>query len=204
MLSASKNGLGGSAPTTTTESKENTPQRSTMPSLSEMSATSSSAFVEECSQFQGSYGSYEKSNSNVEEENRMDTNNSSSTFWDLLLSLYLPLMLLWLRRGMFGTANLVRSLVLGHCLRLLFGNFSEWMTDKAPSWLHTLVQPPSTNGKMDPHAWPPPALTALALLTLFALVVHPDGFTWIMLGKLRWVVPFVESKHVCVDVCFWD
>lgn len=37
----------------------------------------------------------------------------------------------------------------------------------------------------DPNAWPPPTLLLLAALTLFALLVHPDGFTWILVGKLR-------------------
>lgn len=31
----------------------------------------------------------------------------------------------------------------------------------------------------------PPALTALAVFTVVAFVVHPDGPTWIMLGRLR-------------------
>lgn len=31
---------------------------------------------------------------------------------------------------------------------------------------------------------PPPALAGLAVLTIIALIVHPDGFTWIILGKL--------------------
>jgi hypothetical protein len=34
-------------------------------------------------------------------------------------------------------------------------------------------------------AWPPPGLVALAMLTIVALVVHPDGMTWIMLRKIR-------------------
>jgi hypothetical protein len=41
-----------------------------------------------------------------------------------------------------------------------------------------------SNGK--PADWPPPALIGLALLTIVALVVHPDGFTWILFRKLRY------------------
>ncbi len=33
------------------------------------------------------------------------------------------------------------------------------------------------------HVWPPPALTLLTLMTVVAFVVHPDGLTWIVLGK---------------------
>lgn len=86
---------------------------------------------------------------------------------------------------MFGTMNLFRSLIVGHCLRLIFGNTSEWMTEKAP-WLQPLFFPQAaSNGKVDLRSWPPPALTALAILTIVALVVHPDGCTWIVLGKIR-------------------
>lgn len=37
----------------------------------------------------------------------------------------------------------------------------------------------------DPHAWPQQFLTALGVLTVFALVVHPDGFTWVVLRNIR-------------------
>ena len=144
------------------------------------------------SQFERTYGGFQD-NVNEEPTGQGDdvadesdsTISGSSTFWDLVLSLYLPVALVWLRRGMFGTANLFRSLILGHCLRLIFSNISEWMNDKVP-WLQpVLFQQATSNGKVDPQAWPPPALTALAILTIVALVVHPDGFTWIVLGKLR-------------------
>jgi hypothetical protein len=95
------------------------------------------------------------------------------SFWDLLFSWYLPLVLLWLRRSMFGTANLVRSLIVGQCLRLFLTQFGD-----LPKWAQSFA---------DPHAWPPPAFTLLALLTLVAFVVHPDGLTWFMLGKIRYV-----------------
>lgn len=52
----------------------------------------------------------------------------------------------------------------------------------------------STNSSSSPHkqvngAWPPPAIVALATLTILALVVHPDGLTWILLRKIRYVFP---------------
>jgi hypothetical protein len=106
-------------------------------------------------------------------------------------------------------------------LRLTFvESVTEWVTEKAPSWLQTMLYQitstvttssaaaaaaTTTSGQVvmstgpnmkyhyyyvstaGPHAWPPPAFTALALLTIFTLVVHPDGLTWIFLGKLRYV-----------------
>jgi hypothetical protein len=42
----------------------------------------------------------------------------------------------------------------------------------------------SRRGFNPDHVWPPPALTFLTLITVVAFVVHPDGLTWIMVGKL--------------------
>jgi len=135
-----------------------------------------------------------------------DNDNGNSSYWDVLMTLYLPLILLWFRRSMFGPANLIRTIIVGQLMRLVFvDNITEWISEKLPPWLQVLLFRSSAaatgtgngmstvlgvavaNGKIDPHAWPPPAFTALALLTIFALVVHPDGLTWIMLGKLRYV-----------------
>lgn len=136
-------------------------------------------------------------------DNYVDSNYESKTYWDLVATIYVPLVLLWFRRSMFGPANLIRSIIVGQLMRLVFlDSVSEWFTEKLPSWFEVLLCQSTGpagasssghvslvlgtgNGKVDPHAWPPPAFTALALLTIFALVVHPDGLTWIMLGKLR-------------------
>lgn len=127
------------------------------------------------------------------------TTSLSSSFWHLIVTLYLPLLVLWFRRTMFGSTYLFRTLIIGQFLRLAcIESLSEWVTEKSPSWLVVLCHPTdalmgssATAGKFaagsDPHAWPPPAFTALALFTIFTLVVHPDGLTWIMLGKIRYV-----------------
>ena len=142
-----------------------------------------------------------------------DQNSSSSSYWDILISLYLPILFLWFRRSMFGSANLIRSIVVGQLMRLVFvDDILNRISEKLhlPPWLQVILFTTTTNTqsssattndssvlgcavagsssrieKIDPYAWPPPAFTALALLTIFALVVHPDGGTWIMLGKLR-------------------
>ena len=142
-----------------------------------------------------------------------DQNSSSSSYWDILISLYLPILFLWFRRSMFGSANLIRSIVVGQLMRLvLVDDILNRISEKLhlPPWLQVILFTTTNNTqsssaattndssvlgcavagssrieKIDPYAWPPPAFTALALLTIFALVVHPDGGTWIMLGKLR-------------------
>jgi hypothetical protein len=141
-------------------------------------------------------------------EDSSSDNAGNGSYFDLFLTAYIPLIILWFRRSMFGPANLIRTIVVGQLMRLVFmGNVSEWISEKLPPWLEVILFPSSAaaatgsgsfgpvstilgagSGKLDPHAWPPPAFTALALLTVFALVVHPDGLTWILLGKLRYVV----------------
>lgn len=119
----------------------------------------------------------------LQEEEEED---GSLTFWDTLATLYFPILFLWLRRSMFGTANLVRSVLLGQCLRLVVNYITTeedsifWSDSFFTPWLQTLVE-----GK-DPNAWPtPPALTLLVVLTIVAFIVHPDGLTWFVLRKLR-------------------
>lgn len=41
------------------------------------------------------------------------------------------------------------------------------------------------------YGTPPKALTGLALLTILIFIVHPDGYTWIVLRKLRYVITFL-------------
>lgn len=153
-----------------------------------------------------------------------DNNNNNSSFWDLLVTFYLPFLLVWIRNSMVGSAAhlFIRTLIIGR-LFVRFasvGNVREWVTNRAPTWLQTLLHRteeqtmigpmaaalssswsgkynyyPSTTAMSDPRAWPPPAFTALALLTIVTLVIHPDGLTWILVGKLRCV-----SKIQCLPL----
>lgn len=64
------------------------------------------------------------SNNNNSSSNQGDDDDDEAyatlTYLALLTSIYLPLLLfLWIRRSMFGTASLCRSLFLGHMLRLV-------------------------------------------------------------------------------------
>jgi hypothetical protein len=86
---------------------------------------------------------------------------------------------------MFGTANLLRSLVLGNFLLLLLNQFNPPDAIKDCAWWNTLCAALGANVKTDPQAWPPPALSILAILTVVALIIHPDGFTWMIWRKIR-------------------
>jgi hypothetical protein len=159
--------------------------------------------------------SFQSEDSN--DDNNTDGGEGGSTFWELFVTLYLPFVLVLFRKSMFGSVNLIRSIVVGQVLRLLVGYGSEWMDhNKTPNWMHGYVEqwtamlsrladaasssagPASTvasgaaagnllfpHGNADPQAWPQQFLTALGVLTVFALVVHPDGLTWVVLGNIR-------------------
>jgi hypothetical protein len=160
-------------------SEEKTPTMSCLLSQSEDSLA-----IPEDDCLDQSYGPYVNEDDTIDTCKQEDEEGSSSAL-ELMLSLYLPLMLLGFRRSMSITANLVRFLIFGHAVQYFFGNMSEWMTEKTP-WLQPLF---SKGGKgTDPHAWPPAALVALGILTVVALVVHPDGFTWVVLSRTRYVL----------------
>jgi hypothetical protein len=130
------------------------------------------------------------------------------SFWDALASL--TIVFLWFQRSTFGAVTLFRSLVLCRCLQLLVGNtntkesavgddnISENTGARKYFCLgqsllfggggHSLTVNSTCSQKHLNGAWPPPALVALAILTIVALVAHPDGMTWIVLRKIRYVL----------------
>jgi len=155
------------------------------------------------------------------------------TYFALLTSLYLPLLLfLWIRRSVFGASSLIRSLFLGHILRLILAFLllppsttktlvpaclwnaavstatrieNTWNDKKVqamiPGWIHLCLaillgtgdgSHGSIGGTNNSNF--PPALTAFAIFTALVFVVHPDGLTWIMLGRLRDTVQAALQK----------
>lgn len=127
-------------------------------------------FMDESCEAFGAYGKREEQEYADEEEN-------STTVWHLLCTIYLPVLFFRLRRSFFGLAGFVRYILFGQCVQFL----TTLLSPSAP-WLQPLLG----NAK-DPNAWPPPTLKLLAILTIITFIVHPDGMTWIMLGKLRYV-----------------
>lgn len=81
-------------------------------------------------------------NNTNEEDDEEDEAFATLTYLTLLSSLYLPLLLfLWIRRSMFGTASLCRSLFFGHMLRLIVAfTLLPPSTTKSfvPTWLWNL------------------------------------------------------------------
>lgn len=109
-----------------------------------------------------------------EEESLADDESATAvleSFNDFLISLYIPLLI----KSVFGGVYVIRSVILGYAMQYAMRclSFSE---QTAGRWLGTGVKG---------GAWPPPTLIGLGVLTVVALVVHPDGYTWILLRKLR-------------------
>lgn len=94
--------------------------------------------------------------------------------WERLGSLFLIVF-----HSFFGGILMIKSLLVGQ----VFG----WILQSAatrPLW-SVVVSSLSGTAKIDARAWPPPALLLLAVLTVFSLIVHPDGFTWLLARKIR-------------------
>ena len=133
---------------------------------------------ESCEAFD-SYGKREYANDNEQDE------TNSATVWHLLSTIYIPLVFLRLRKSFFGLFGFVRSILFGQFFQFLFSYLSPspetW--DTLAPWLELINSKDHPHGKGD--AWPPPTLKLLAIFTIVAFIVHPDGMTWIVLGKLR-------------------
>ena len=174
-------------------------------------------------QFQQTYGPSSKTHTREVQNDCSETNSAgqaddsssleifdvdSASVCDFLASI--STLILWFQRFTFGLVGLFRSLVLGHCLHLLFRTTNSNNNSNACVTAESQNHPENVVGVRkyfylmqslwlggtnatnsgSPHkqtngAWPPPALVTLAALTIFALVVHPDGLTWIMLRKIR-------------------
>lgn len=134
---------------------------------------------ESCEAFEA-YGKRE------EQEYVGDEDNSTTSVWQMLFAIYLPILSLRLRRSFSGLAGFVRSILFGQCLQFLLGCMSPSPTtwDTLAPWLEHVLGNPNIK---HPHAWPPPTLSLLVILTIVTFIVHPDGMTWIVLGKLRCV-----------------
>jgi hypothetical protein len=116
------------------------------------------------------------------------------TFVEFLISLFLSLLL----KPLFGSLYIIRSLffgyILNYCMRLV--SVTERATEQWISPMHLNAAAAITpctvamnidKGLSSQSSWPPTTLIVLAVLTIVALIVHPDGYTWIIMYKVRYV-----------------
>lgn len=110
---------------------------------------------------------------------------------DIIASEFFPLFL----QFMTYITNFFHSLVLVHAARWIASPLAtppDWV-GLAPDCIAWFLATDSNGRALD---WPPPGLIGLALLTIVALVVHPDGFTWILFRKLRYVLSAEGARCV--------
>jgi len=96
--------------------------------------------------------------------------------------------------------RVAKAIIFGYGYALMVKMYSflpEELRLKIASFLSSIFAANAAGGmNVNTNAWslayysymgknaPPPAFAGLAVLTLIALIVHPDGLTWIILGKL--------------------
>lgn len=117
-----------------------------------------------------------------------DDDDEEESSWGFLVLveaiLYIPVLVqsLW--------ASLPRSFLWGEAVLLLFEKRS------LPGWFQRCQ---SVVCKIDSHMWPPPSFLLLVAFTITALVVHPDGFTWVIVEKTRCV--FLSAVSNTIEGC---
>ena len=122
----------------------------------------------------------------IDETDEVAPKWSSSWFRSIwIISLYIPFLI----QCLFGASfYIIRTLVLGYLLQypLQFFTVAE----------HWTVQWLGIENHVKHNSTPLPVLLGLGLLTLIALIVHPDGYTWVILRKIRYVPKPVSIRFM--------
>jgi hypothetical protein len=109
--------------------------------------------------------------------------------WYFFFSLWIPMIL---ELCSAARSMLVRS--------LLPTTTTTTITNSESSTASSNKQKYSANLPEPKNAWPPPGLVKLAILTVLTLIVHPDGYTWVLLRKLRFVRYYYCTRVVRLRV----
>lgn len=98
------------------------------------------------------------------------------SFWQTLTVVYIP----FLYQLLCDTLSTIQSIPVTYAFQTFFQS-DEWTIAK----LYRSIMPPWLETGTSVISLPPRSLVFLALLTITALVVHPDGLTWILYRRLR-------------------
>jgi len=139
-----------------------------------------------------------ESGSGVGDDDNDDSGNGAAAY--VAFSIAFEILFCFLIPGAFEVVlyvlSVLKSVLLMKVLPLVGTLVPVWLTDRDNRvWSYVVGAFVGENGKSSAglhhhlysNAWPPPALVLLAVLTVFALIVHPDGYTWILLRKIRCV-----------------
>ena len=110
-----------------------------------------------------------------------DGNHSDTTQGSVSLSQSLACFIPFLWNSLWTGIYLPQSILLTFFMQTFF-NTDTWADAKL---FRSVMSIEAGGASIVSSSWPPPALLLFALLTLAVLISHPDGFTWIALGKLR-------------------
>lgn len=167
----------------TTEAAAENPEPQEGMTPSETATTQKEPASEIFKQFQATYGESLREEGRQASlatvaQNSSDTmehdEGSQSSVYDFLVSLVIPTLL----QVFIGCYHLVCWLLDSKVLPFMlpYCTTPQWLADLAV-WL----------GYDKANSWPPPTFLILAAMTILVLVVQPDGLTWILLQKLRYV-----------------
>jgi hypothetical protein len=119
--------------------------------------------------------SKEASSLREEEEHNKAAETAKASLWESAVTFYLP----FIFQSLWGSFDILRSLLVSYAMQTFMPSpGGERTTAVAPSWLLFWE-----SNKHLPHV--PPVLVFLAVLTMTALAVHPDGLTWVILRAIR-------------------
>ena len=140
---------------------------------------------------------------------------------ELLISLSCSLLLKFIFGGLCGIrtfclvhfCNFVLScqstteqVVAGQWIPSLWQNFNTAVVESSTMTLTTIEKGLSHHHHHYSYyyyresSWPPPTLLALGLFTIGTLIVHPDGYTWIVIHRIRYVCRRKRFSSLCIEV----
>lgn len=118
----------------------------------------------------------DESSERTNDGSHSDESSHASVSFAQSLVCFIPF--LW--NAVWAGIYFIQSFILTNLMQT-FSENDKWADIK----VFRSVASPAAGSSTGVASWPPPALLFFALLTLTVLVVHPDGFTWIALRKLR-------------------
>jgi hypothetical protein len=123
-----------------------------------------------------------------------------------MLEFFISLTLSFFLKPVIGGIYIIRTLFLGYLLNYMVQFVSDTEETDEP-WIPiqqinaavtssaVALDKGMSSTTTTTTSWPPPTFIALGILTMFAFIVHPDGYTWILIDKIRFVCRHVQPVN---------